>query len=102
LLNKWTFLKIFFQNIKIKVVYIFVLLIIILSLLRVAFYTLIERKIIRINQFRVGPNKIIFLGFVQPIFDGFKLFLKILNSPSKNNIIFYLSPVISFFVSVIF
>lgn len=79
---------------------IFFILFILLILISVAFYTLIERKIIRINQLRLGPNKLIFIGFLQPVVDGFKLFLKILNNPKKNNLFFYLSPFLSF--SIIF
>lgn len=45
-------------------------------LLAVAFLTLLERKIIGVIQRRVGPNKILFVGFVQPIVDGLKLFFK--------------------------
>lgn len=67
-----------------------------------AFFTLMERKIIRINQFRIGPNKVFFMGIIQPILDGFKLFLKIINIPQKNNFYFYLSPCISFFLRTIF
>jgi NADH:ubiquinone oxidoreductase subunit H len=68
----------------------------------VAFYTLIERKIIRINQLRVGPNKIIILGILQPVFDGFKLFLKEINNLKKSPFLFYLRPIINFFISIIF
>ena len=98
--------KDFFNNIFpkyfLKVIIIFLLLFIIFSLLRVAFYTLIERKIISINQLRLGPNKIVLLGILQPVFDGFKLFLKIINNPQKNNLIFYIRPFLAFSISVIF
>ena len=50
----------------------------------------------------MGPNKILFLGITQPIFDGFKLFLKMINRPVKNNFFFYFSPCISFFLRLIF
>lgn len=45
-------------------------------LLRVAFFTLLERKILGGLQFRKGPDKIFFKGLFQPISDGIKLFLK--------------------------
>ena len=61
-----------------------------------------ERKIIRINQFRVGPNKIIILGIVQPVFDGFKLFLKEINRIKKSPFLFYIRPIIRFIISIIF
>lgn len=81
---------------------LFILIFIILILLSVAFYTLMERKIISINQLRVGPNKILFAGILQPVFDGFKLFLKIINNPRKNLIFFYISPVLSFRIIFVF
>ena len=55
-----------------------------------------------VNQYRVGPYKVNFLGIRQPILDGFKLFLKIINYPNKNSLVFYLSPCISFIISFIF
>jgi len=38
--------------------------------------TLLERKILRLTQIRLGPNKIAWEGVIQPIFDGIKLILK--------------------------
>lgn len=45
-------------------------------LLRVGFVTLFERKILGFSQNRLGPNKVRVGGFLQPIFDGLKLFSK--------------------------
>jgi len=42
-------------------------------LLRIAYYTLFERKILRYSQRRVGPNKRGGWGLIQPVFDGVKL-----------------------------
>lgn len=42
----------------------------------VAFFTLIERKIIRLIHFRKGPNKVITSGLAQPIADAIKLLTK--------------------------
>lgn len=51
-------------------------------LLRVAFFTLIERKVIGLIHFRKGPNKIILRGVSQPISDAVKLLRK--ESPKIN------------------
>jgi NADH:ubiquinone oxidoreductase subunit H len=75
-------------------------MIILIIILRIAFYTLIERKIIRINQLRVGPNKILIAGILQPVIDGIKLFLKEINNRNKLSFIFFLSPIISFIVGI--
>ena len=54
------------------------------------------------NQYRLGPNKILIGGLVQPVFDGFKLFLKIILNTKKNNIIFFFRPIITFFIRILF
>nr|AIW56943.1 NADH dehydrogenase subunit 1 [Trichinella pseudospiralis] len=51
-------------------------------LLSVAFVTLMERQYIGISQRRLGPNKAMIMGLMQPILDGLKLMLK---SPKKTN-----------------
>lgn len=54
-----------------------ILLIIIRIFLRIAIFTLLERKLLRVIQLRLGPNKILFYGRFQPILDGVKLFKKL-------------------------
>ena len=69
------------------------LLILIPILLNVAFITLLERKILAYSQFRVGPNKVSFIGTLQPIADAVKLFLNQSEGPfSRNYFIYYFSP----------
>jgi NADH:ubiquinone oxidoreductase subunit H len=49
------------------------------------FYTLLERKILSYSQNRLGPNKVVFIGLLQPLLDGFKLILNEKTSSFKNN-----------------
>lgn len=72
---------------------------IIFILLRIAFITLFERKALGFSQLRLGPNKVTFLGLLQPVVDGLKLFLKELYFPKK--LVFwgvFLGPFIGFCV----
>ena len=49
-----------------------------------AFITLLERKVLRYSQSRVGPNKPSAGGILQPVADAIKLFLKRNLSPRRN------------------
>jgi len=54
-------------------------------LLSVAFFTLIERKIMGLAHFRPGPNKVGFQGILQPFRDAIKLFSKETQKLFKSN-----------------
>jgi NADH-quinone oxidoreductase subunit H len=78
------------------------LLIIVPVLLAVAFLTLLERKLLASVQLRRGPAVVGFLGILQPLADGLKLFLKEAIIPSQaSQLVFLLAPLITFSISLI-
>lgn len=87
---------------KIITIIIKILAIIIPTLIAVAFFTVAERKIMGAIQRRRGPNVIGFMGLLQALADGLKLFVKETTLPSNSNlIVFLLAPMISFILSLI-
>lgn len=87
---------------KILVIIIKTLAIIVPVLIAVAFFTVAERKIMGAIQRRRGPNVVGFMGLLQALADGLKLFVKETTLPSNSNlVIFLLAPVLSFILSLI-
>lgn len=71
-------------------------------LIRVSFLTLLEQKGLRYIQLRKGPNKIGFLGLLQPFCDAIKLFRKEYIIPKISNyFIYYFSPIFALLIALI-
>ena len=71
-------------------------------LISVAYLIILERKILGAIQRRKGPNSVGFLGLLQPLADGLKLFVKETVIPSNANVgVFLFAPLLSFTLSLI-
>nr|UNY39762.1 NADH dehydrogenase subunit 1 [Dielis tejensis] len=72
----------------------FILMLIVLMLISVAFLTLLERSILGYIQNRTGPMKLGLLGYMQPFSDAIKLFKKeLIILDMSNKLFFYASPI---------
>ena len=73
-----------------------VLVILLPSLLAIAYVTIAERKTMASMQRRLGPNIVGYYGLLQAFADALKLLLKEYVAPTQSNIIlFFLGPVIT-------
>ena len=86
------------MNLIILITILKILSIIIQVLIAVAFFTVAERKIMGAIQRRKKPNVIGFLGLLQALADGLKLFVKETTLPSNSNIIIFILAPLSAFV----
>ena len=73
-----------------------IVIILIPLMLAVAYTTYAERKLIGYMQVRIGPNRVGWRGWLQPIADACKLFFKEAIIPTNaNRFLFVLAPVLS-------
>ena len=78
------------------------LMVVITSLLSVAYVTIVERNTMASMQRRLGPNIVGFYGLLQPFADALKLLLKEYVSPTQANmIVFFLGPIVTLVFSLL-
>ena len=79
-----------------------VILLMLPTLLTVAYVTVAERKTMASMQRRLGPNAVGYYGLLQAFADALKLLLKEYVAPTQANIIlFFLGPMITLFFSLL-
>jgi len=77
------------------------LIVLISALVIIAFYIVLERKLLGSIQRRRGPNVVGFWGLLQAVADGLKLIVKEVSIPSRaNRVIFIAAPILIIVISL--
>nr|APX40056.1 NADH dehydrogenase subunit 1 [Psylliodes cupreatus] len=77
------------------------LILLLCVLISIAFLTLLERKVLGYIQIRKGPNKVGFLGLIQPFSDAIKLLTKEQIYPLMANFnLYYICPILNLFLAL--
>jgi len=86
-----------FESLPLAVqIFLKILVILVPLLALVAYYTLLERKVIGYMQVRIGPNRVGPRGSLQPIADAVKLMFKEIVLPTRaNKVLFLIAPLLA-------